>query len=934
MMPPQTRLKAGMRLGSYEVLSELGAGGMGEVYRARDTTLGRDVAIKILPSAFTADPERLARFTREARVLAALNHPNIAAIHGIEHTDGLPALVLELVEGMTLAEKLAQASPASKGSSLRTPDEGPANSARPLRGLPLSETLPIARQIAEAVEAAHEKGIIHRDLKPGNIKITPDGTVKVLDFGLAKASAGHASIPDLSHSPTITVGGTRQGMILGTAAYMSPEQARGQAVDKRADIWAFGCVLYEMLAGRAAFGGETTSDTIAAILERQPDWSALPGSTPTKIRDLLQRCLRKDPKQRLHDIADARIEIDEALMAPPAETLLAASSRIVRPTSQWRRIAAFAVVALVAGSVASIAVWLATRPRLPAPRVSRFTITPSSEAALALGPSPDRSLAITPDGSPVVYTGANGTALFVRALDQLEATQLTGLGAPHGVFLSPDGLRIGFGDGPFALKKVALSGGPAALLSPLDGAARGATWGSDDTIVFATLNVTTGLQQIPAAGGEPTVLTRPNRAGGEADHLWPEFLPGGQAVLFTIIPTSGGLDAAAVAVLDLRTGAQTILLRGGSHAHYVQSGHLIYGAAGTLRAVPFDLAARAVVGPPVPVVSQVITTFTGAMDAVVADNGTLVYVPGKYELTYETLAWVDRQGREEPVKAPPRSYFYPRLAPDGTRVALSIFDQEYDIWLWDLARTTFTRVTSDPGLDNYPVWTPDSRRLLFSSERAGARSLFGQAADGTGSIERLTETPNRQNPTSISPDGARLVFTETMPGTGQDVMTLPLSGERRVTPLIQTPFEERNGEVSPDGRWIAYEANDSGQFEIYVRPFPKVMDGRWQVSTGGGTRPLWARNAQELFYLAGPTGALMRVGVERGDTWAATAPVQLLEGRYATGSLETAVGRTYDVSLDGQRFLMIKPGVWTKAPTSFVIVQNWQEELKRLVPKK
>jgi eukaryotic-like serine/threonine-protein kinase len=913
------RFTTGATIGTYRIDRLIGAGGMGEVYRARDTKLGREVAIKILPSSFAADPERVRRFEREARLLAALNHPHIAAIHNFEESSStrsgqatVHALVLELVEGPTLADRLAN---------------GP---------LPAKEALDIARQIAEALEAAHEKGIIHRDLKPANIKITPAGVVKVLDFGLAKIYAGESPGPDALQSHTITAG-TREGMILGTPAYMSPEQARGQAVDKRTDIWAFGCVLYEMLTGRTAFGGQTISDTIAAILGRRPDWQTLPETTPASLRRLLALCLEKDSNRRLHDIADARIEIEEILTAPPAETARVTSSTIVRPTSQSRRIVLFAAAALVLGGLAAIAVWLATRPILPPPRVSRFTIAPSSEAALTIS-NEDRDLAITPDGSRVIYAGANGSALFVRALDQLDATRLTGLGVPHGPFLSPDSQWIGFGDGLDALKKVPLSGGAAVLLGHADAALRGASWGPDDTIVFATTNGATGLQQIPAVGGEATVLTRPNRAKGEADHFWPKFLPGGQAVLFTITATAGGLDAASVALLDLRTGAQTILIRGGTHAHYVRSGHLVYGAAGTLHAVPFDLAAGAIVGPPVAIMPQVATTFAGAIDAVVADDGTLVYVPGRLERTpgRNLILWVDREGREEPIKAPPRVYFYPRLAPDGTRLALYTFDQEYDIWLWDLARATFTRVTSDPGQDTFPVWTPDSRRIIFGSERAGARNLFGQAADGTGAIERLTESPNLQNPTAISPDGTRLVFTETTPRTGDDVMILPLRGERRAVALIQTSFAERNGEVSPDGRWIAYEANDSGQFEIYVRPFPNVVEGRWQVSSGGGTRPLWARNGQELFFLA-LTGALMRIGVERGTSWAATAPVQLFEGRYTTGTLRARLGRSYDVSPDGKRFLMTKVGGeagtdGTAALTSLVVVQNWDQELKRLVP--
>ena len=565
--------------------------------------------------------------------------------------------------------------------------------------------------------------------------------------------------------------------------------------------------------------------------------------------------------------------------------------------------------------------------------MSRFLITPPSATAPTVSGF-FRDLALTPDGTRLVYVGANGAALFVRALDQLDATPLSGLGAAFGPFVSPDGQWIGVFDGASAaaLKKVAITGGPAVILGRPDGATRGASWGADGTIIFATTNVTTGLQRIAATGGAPTVLTRPNRAGGEADHLWPEILPGGQAVLYTITATTGRLDQAQVAVLDLRTGTQTVLIRGGSDARYVSSGHLLYAAAGTLRAVAFDLARFAVVGTSVAVLPQVQTTATGAANVAVAADGTLVYVPGGLATgARSSLVWVDRQGQETPLPAPPRPYVYPRLSPDGTRLAFFISEEELDVWLWDLARATLTRVTFDPGLDTYPVWTPDGSQLLLSSERAGGRNLFAQAADGTGAITRLTESPNAQFPTSVSPDSTRLVFTETAT-TGSDVLQLRLDGTHAVTPLVQTPFSERNGEVSPDGRWLAYEANDSGRFEIYVRPFPDVLRAVWQVSTEGGTRPLWARNSQELFYLTA-TGALMRVGVTRGPTWAAAAPTRLFEGRYGAAAFH--YGRTYDVSPDGRRFLMVKDsaaGDPNATPASMVVVLNWFEELKQRVP--
>ena len=896
-------LSAGTRLGPYEILSALGAGGMGEVYRARDTKLDRAIAIKILPEAFAADTDRIARFQREAKTLASLNHPNIAHIHGLEESNGVRALVMELVEGEDLAQRIARGA------------------------IPVDEALPIAKQVADALEAAHEQGIIHRDLKPANIKVRRDGTVKVLDFGLAKAMepTGVAS-PSVSQSPTITTPAmTEAGMILGTAAYMSPEQARGTPVDKRADIWAFGCVLYEMLTGQRAFDGQGVSETLARVIEREPDWAGLPVTLSPALRTYIRRCLQKDPRQRVQAIGDVRLALEGAFETTVPQT--AAPGGVAR----WRRVALVAVAAIIAsGAIIGALVWVAMRPAPP--RVSRLQLTPAGAAALTIGWN-DRDLAITPDGSRLIYVGNQGTQIFVRALDALAPVAVF-TGRVTGLFVSPDGQWIGFRDGLGVLKKVAVAGGPAVTLVTSDTAgSSGATWGPDDTIIVATNSVDTGLQQVSAAGGPLAVLTRPDRARGEADHFWPEMLPGGRAVLFTITSLTGGLDAAQVAVLDLQTGARRILVRGGSHAHYVSSGHLVYTAAGTLRAVPFDLARLETRGMPVTVVPDVVTTIKGGVDAVVAGDGTLAYVLGTIEGTPRTLVWVDRQGLETPIPAPPRPYFLPALSPDGTRVAVFANDQQRDLWLWDLRRTTLTRLTSTPGVDVVQVWTPDSRRLIFTSERAGVRNLFWQAADGAGEVERLTESPDTQYPTGVSPDGRRLIFTDESATTANDVMAIELDATRRVTPLVQSPFDEKNGTVSPDGRWLAYEANDSGRFEIYVRPFPEVNGGRWQVSTTGGTRPIWARSGQELVYVSA-TGALMRVGVARGPSWAATTPTLVVKEGYFT--IPSWWGRSYDVSPDAQRFLMIKEGGadGTAAPASIIVVQHWVEELKRLVPTK
>jgi hypothetical protein len=911
----------GRRIGVYEIQTLLGAGGMGEVYRARDTKLGREVALKVLPDAFTRDPDRLARFKREAQVLASLNHPHIGAIYGFEDSGDTHALVLELVDGETLADRIAR---------------GP---------IPLEEALPTARQIGEALEAAHELGIIHRDLKPSNIKITPDGVVKVLDFGLAKlahpdTSSGSAAV---TASPTITSPAmmTGVGVLLGTAAYMSPEQARGRAADKRSDVWAFGAILYEMLTGRRPFDGEDLSDTLATVLKSEPDWSALPADVPPPIRMLIQRCLTKDRRHRVADIAVALFVMAEAANVAPAAAVTGEQTATLPRPPLWRRLVMPTAALIVGGAAVGTAVWLAMRPA--GAHVTRFTLTPTGATALSVDLQ-SRDLTITPDGTHIVYkgTGTTGGAqsaqLFVRALDRLEPMPLAGIGSARAPFVSPDGQWIGFVEtsgSPVALKKVALTGGPALTLCVLDGTSRGATWGDDDSIIFATLAPLTGLQRVSSAGGEPTVLTKPSRERGEADHLWPQFLPGSHGVLFTITSTTGGLDASQVAVLDLRTGTTKILVRGGSQAQYVPSGHLVYAAAGTLRATAFDLTRLEPIGTPVPVVPQIVMLQSGTAEFDVARDGTLVYVSGGAGARPpRTLVWVDRQGREEAIKAAPaRAYTYPRLSPDGTRVALDIRDQENDIWVWDFVRETLSRVTFDPGIDRAPVWTPDGRRLVFSSQASGSAlgTLFWQAADGTGTPERLAQSPSVQLPSAVLPDGTRVVFSEFNASTSGDVMTLTLERDSPVQPLLQTAFDERNGDVSLDGRWLAYESNDSGQRQISVRPFPDVNRGRWQVSTGGGTQPVWARNGQELFYLA-PNGALMSVRVERGTTWRAGTPTKLIDAQYYVG---VGAARAYDVSPDGQKFLMIKearPSDDAPPPAQVVIVQNWAEELKRLVP--
>jgi serine/threonine-protein kinase len=882
---------------------------MGEVYRARDTKLGREVALKLLPAAFAGDAERLGRFQREAQALAALNHPHIAQIHGLEESGSLQALVMELVEGPTLAEVIAGAQP------------GP--------GLGVGEAIRIARQIALALEAAHGRGITHRDLKPSNIKIAPDGSVKVLDFGLAKLSSPLDSSQrppvDLSASPTLTspVLATGVGMILGTAAYMSPEQARGKAVDKRADVWGFGCVFYEMLTGRRAFEGEDVSDTLAGVLRGEPDWSLLPPELSPTLRVYLRRCLARDAAQRVHDIADVRLALEGAFDVPietGAPVPAAASGpRGLKP-------ALYGLGLLLAAAAGGLALW-ALRTELPS-AIVRLSVVPSNGAAIAPTQG-DPDVAVSPDGSRIAFVNIEEGALVlhVRALGSLDVLRIMAVG-PRSPFFSPDGQTIGYFDGD-GLKRVAATGGPAVTIAPASGTGRGASWGADDSIIFATSSPT-GLMRVAASGGEPTELTKPNP--GE-DHILPHILPGGRGVLFTIASTGGLISGAQIAVLDLESGTHRAIIPGGSHASYAPSGHLVYGYSGTLRAVGFDLDTLVPRGNPVPVLDRVITKITGPANFALSSSGVLAYTSGDAAANVErVLVWVDRKGGEEVLPAPKRAYTYPRISPDGTKVALDIRDQENDIWTWDLARQTLARLTFDPGLNRGVVWTPDGSRVVFSAVREdGLESLFWQASDGSGAPERLTTaTVGRpQVPYSFSRDGSVLIFGE--PGQPPfDLFTLPIAGDRKPMPLLNASHSENNGEVSPDGRWLVYQSDESGRNEIYVRRYPE-LDSRSQISTDGGTRPMWARSGRELFYMKGD-GTMMAVPVQQTEAggFSAGTPAMLFGGQYFT----ILAGRTYDVSPDGSRFLMVRnaaPSTGASAP-QLVVVLNWQEELKRLAP--
>ena len=918
---PMTDLAQGMRLGVFEVGELLGEGGMGKVYRARDTTLDRDVALKVLPEAFADDPDRLARFEREAKVLASLSHPNIGGIFGLEEQADTRALVLELVEGPTLADLIAaRGAEAPRLQGGETPRGGGGRT-----GLPADQALEIARQIADALEAAHEQGIIHRDLKPANIKVRPDGTVKVLDFGLAKAFEPETADPNMSVSPTIslTAAATQMGMVIGTAAYMAPEQAKGLPVDKRADIWAFGAVLFEMLTGKRLFEAGDVSEMLASVLVKDPDVSSIGGDVPAHVRSVVRRCLVKDPKERLRDIGDVRLALAGVF---ESATVAATPSPEAPPAAKpWQRPAIIAAVALLAAAVGAMAVWWRTpTPERP---LTRF-VASAPPAAPYAGTTSNSDLALSPDGRRLVYVAAPDGTLQVRPLDSLDGT--TGLGGVDGAgnpFFSPGGEWVAFATfSDTSWKKVSVLGGPALTLWDAPSAPRGAAWGPDDRIIFAHAASGTGLFRGPAAGGETVVLTTPDTDAGELNHWWPELLPGGRALLFTVVRGSRDQDR-EIALLDLDTGDRRVLVPGGSHPRYAPSGHIVYGTEGTLRAVGFDLATLTVTGDPVPVVDQVRTTSSGAVSFAISSAGTLAYATGGSATTgSRVFVWVDREGRGTPAAAEALDYQEFALSPDGTRVAVRTRRQEgQDVWVIDLDRGTTTRLTFDPANELFPTWTPDGRRVAFGTATQG---LAWKAADGSGEATPLDTDPDRF-PQTFTPDGAVLVF-ERRSGDSADIGMLGVDGAPAPTLLLDTEFEERNAALSPDGRWLAYESNESGRLEVFVRPFPDVGAGRWQVSTGGGQWPVWHPAGDELFFRG--LSNVMALAFTTEPTFTPGAVTSLFDWDFGTGG-----NRRMAVSPDGQRFLLLREGDAQQTPDEgpppqVIVVENWLEELKRLVP--
>ncbi len=905
-------LSSGTRLGPYEIIAPLGAGGMGEVYTAADTRLKRQVAIKILPTSVVAAHDQLARFEREAEVLASLNHPHIAAIYGVEESSEIKALVMELVAGPTLADRIAQ---------------GP---------VPSEEAVAIARQIADALEAAHEQGIIHRDLKPANIKVREDGTVKVLDFGLAKAVERSAVAPastgaltiDSARSPTLSPAVSQAGVILGTAAYMSPEQARGKSVDKRTDVWAFGAVLYEMLTGVRAFEGSDVTEVIAAVMKSTPDWSAIPADVPPPVVHLIQRCLDKDRKTRVGDIAVARFLLS-------ADGIAAAESVSARSPARrlWMTVLPWAAAALVAGAIVGGVI----ARRAPAPVGAPITHAQVGLApAEQLTPAPSEvfrpsrtAFAVSPDGRILVFAGRIGDAahLYVRALDRPEAIAIDGTSGAAAPFFSPDGQWIGF-VADNKIKKVPASGGPTAIVSEIEGLQQflGASWSDDDTIVFARRE---GIFKVAAAGGTPAAVTKPDPAKGQR-HLLPHALPGARAIVYT--------DPPNIVYQPLDGGEPRVLLEGGD-ARYVATGHLLFIRSATLMAVPFDARSGQVTGSAVAMIENVMHAVnagnsgnqTYAAQFAVSNGGTLAYVDGgMFPSRNAALTWVDRSGASQPFAgAEPRPYLFPRISPDGARVAVSVrtdVSRNSDVWVYDAARGTPTRITFDGA--GAAVWAADSRRIVYS-----ARNLFLMNADGSGKPEPFTTGEAPQTPMSLARRSGAIVYAQRPTPTTYGLWMLPLDRSRPPALALESRFPMIHADLSPDGQWIVYASPESGTDEIYVQA--PGGGSKTRISSTTGYEPIWSPQGGEIFfrsYADKGTQLFLSATIASVSPFRVDPPREMF--RAVLGQYDaTTPNRSWDVSPDGRRFLLLSNVPTSdKAVTSVNVVLNWTDELKRRVP--
>ncbi|MCM3881677.1 MAG: protein kinase [Vicinamibacterales bacterium] len=902
-------LTSGTRLGPYEILSALGAGGMGEVYRARDTKLNRDVAIKVLPDSFANDPERLARLTREAQTLASLNHPNIAHIHGLEESNGVRALVMELVEGEDLSERIAR---------------GP---------IEIDAALPIAKQIAEALEAAHEQGVIHRDLKPANIKVRPDDTVKVLDFGLAKAMETAPAASDLTHSPTLSMMATQAGVILGTAAYMSPEQAKGFPADRRSDVFSFGSVLYEMLTGRQPFKGETAPDVLASVLVREPDLDVLPPNLNPRIPELLRRCLEKSPRKRWQAVGDLRAEIEAIAAAPRVAPAIA---QVIAPTQPlWRRAIPVVAAAIVVGALSSIATLYFKPSATPLRTITRFSFTPGESQQFA-GNASRQVIAISPDGTKMAY--AANFRLYLRSMSELEARPIPGTeSTPNATAsnpaFSPDGGSIAYWSGADqTLKRIAITGGAAVTICPAT-SPYGMAWGTGG-IVFTQLE---GIMRVSANSGQPERLVEVK--GGDVVNS-PQMLPDGQTLLFTLGANTGSSDRwdrARIVAQSLRSGERKTLIEGGSHARYVATGHLVYAHGGVLFAVPFDLKRLEVTAGPVPIVEGVWRTPASSAGSAlfsISDTGSLIYVPGPAVASsaQSGLGLIDRKGVVTPLKVQSGLYDYPRVSPDGTRLAFGTSDgKEAFIMIYELSGATAPRRITFARNSQYPVWAGDLR-VAFQSDREGEAAVWWQPADGSPAERLTTPDPGTSHtPESWSPDGQVLLFSETKDAVSS-LWTFSLK-DRKAAPFgdVKGSSLLTDAMFSPDGRWVAYQVGTAGVTEgtTYVQPFPSTGT-KYQIAQGG--RPLWSRDGKELFFVPAP-GIFMSVIVKTTEPiFTVTSPVSLPRG---FGAAVPNSPRTFDIMPDGRIVGVVTTGQsqsGSTGPAQIQVVLNWFEELKSKVP--